>query len=134
MRPIHIIATVAALAFAVSPALAEKGGRGNGSDSAAPVVQERGGGKGNGGGHNATPAPASCSVAGNVVTGTGLPTDEVINFMITDASGTWGWVLGYSEGTSVVTVPAPDGATTYEFVSRTWGPNGTRYAVFASCS
>jgi hypothetical protein len=114
MRFTHIAATVAALAFAVSPAFAEKGGNGNG--------------------HSA-PVPASCSVSGNVVSATGLPTGEVINFMVTDASGTRGWVLGFTDdGTWNVYVPAPDGATTYEFASRTWGPNGSKYDVFASCS
>jgi hypothetical protein len=79
--------------------------------------------------------PASCSVSGNVVSATGLPTGEVINFMVTDASGTRGWVLGFTDdGTWNVYVPAPDGATTYEFASRTWGPNGSKYDVFASCS
>lgn len=117
MRPIHIPATVAALAFAVSPALADKGGNGNG----------------NGQGHNGDPAPASCTVSGNVVSAVGLPTDEVINFLISDASGTWGWVLGMSDGTWSVEVSAPNGPTTYEFVSRTWGPNGSKYDVFASC-
>jgi len=80
-------------------------------------------------------APAgSCSVAGSVVNGTGLPTDQVINFLITDAGGTWGWVLGYSpDGTMSVPVQSGTGPTTYQFVSRTWGPNGSKYNVFASC-
>ena len=116
MRPIHIAVIVAALAFAVSPAFADKGGNGNGQ------------------GHNSEPAPASCSVSGNVVSATGLPTDQVINFLISDASGTRGWVLGMSDGTWSVDVPARTGSTTYEFVSKTWGPNGSKYDVFASCS
>jgi hypothetical protein len=116
MRFIHIAATVAALAFAVSPVLAERGGNGNGH------------------GNNSAPAPASCSVSGKVVSATGLPTDEVINFMVTDASGTWGWVLGMSDGTWTLTAPPQNGPTTYEFVSRTWGPNGRKYDVFASCA
>jgi hypothetical protein len=116
MRFIHIAATAAALAFAVSPALASKGGNGNGH------------------GNDSAPAPASCSVSGNVVSATGLPTDQVINFLITDASGTWGWVLGMSDGTWSVSVPAQNGPTTYRFVSKTWGPNGSKYTVFASCS
>ncbi|MDQ1457025.1 MAG: hypothetical protein QOH28_2645 [Actinomycetota bacterium] len=31
-------------------------------------------------------------------------------------------------------MPAQNGPTTYQFVSRTWGPYGTRYTVFAACS
>jgi hypothetical protein len=31
-------------------------------------------------------------------------------------------------------VPAPNGPTTYEFVSRTYGPDGSKYNVFQSCS
>jgi hypothetical protein len=77
---------------------------------------------------------ASCSVSGNVVDAVGLPTDEVINFLITDDAGTHGWVLGFTDdGTWSVTVPAPDGPTTYQFVSRTWGPDGSKYTVFAAC-
>ena len=46
-----------------------------------------------------------------------------------------GWVLGFTDdGTWTVYVPARAGATTYEFVSRTWGPDGSKYDVFASCS
>jgi hypothetical protein len=116
MRFIHIAATVAALAFAVSPALAGRGGNGNGHGS------------------DAAPGPASCSVSGNVVSATGLPTDQVINFLVTDNAGTWGWVLGMSDGTWSVTVPAQNGPTAYQFVSKTWGLNGSKYDVFASCS
>ena len=76
----------------------------------------------------------SCSVSGNIVNAAGLPTDEVINFLITDNNGTHGWVLGFTDdGTWSVTVPAPDGPTTYQFVSRTWGPDGSKYTVFATC-
>jgi hypothetical protein len=86
------------------------------------------------GGHN-TAATAPCTVSGNVVYGSGLPTDQVINFMITDASGTWGFVLGFThDGTWSVNAPAPNGATKYEFVSRTYGPDGSKYNVFQSCS
>jgi hypothetical protein len=73
MRLIHLAAIAAALAFAVSPALAGKGGNGQNTDA----------------------APASCSVADGIVSATGLPTGEVINFMVTDGSGDWGWVLGF---------------------------------------
>ena len=90
---------------------------------------------GNGGGGNQLSAPSTCVVDGNVVTAAGLPTNEVINFMVTDAAGTWGWALGFA-GDEAWAVPVPDrnGPTTYEFASRTWGPNGSKYNVFASCS
>ena len=127
MRHITLIIAVLALAIA-APAIAGKGGNGNGGNG-------NGGSNGGGGGGNVTPPSASCTVSGNVVTGTGLPTDQVLNFMVTDASGSWGWVLGFTDdGTWSVTVPAPNGSTTYEFVSRTWGPNGSKYTVFAGCS
>ncbi len=76
-----------------------------------------------------------CTVSGNVVSATGLPTDQVINFMVTNSSGTTGWVLGFTaDGNWSVNVPASSGPTTYQFVSRTWGPNGSKYTVFSSCS
>jgi hypothetical protein len=79
-------------------------------------------------------ADPPCTVSGNVVSAAGLPTGQVINFLITDAGGTYGWVLGATEdGTWSVTVPAQRGPTTYQFVSRTWGPNGSKYTVFSSC-
>ena len=122
MRHITLIIAVVALAVA-APAIANKGGNGNG-----------GGNSGNGGGGNVTPS-GSCTVSGSVVSATGLSTDELVNFMVNDAGGSWGWVLGYTDdGTLSVAVPAPNGSTTYEFVSRTWGPNGSKYTVFASCS
>jgi hypothetical protein len=124
MRHITLIIAVLALAVA-APAIADKGGNGHGNG---------GGGSGGGGGNEPT-VSASCTVDGNVVNVTGLPTDQVINFMITDASGSWGWVLGYTgDGTWGVQAPARTGSTTYEFVSRTWGPNGSKYDVYASCS
>jgi hypothetical protein len=84
---------------------------------------------------NRTPAHASCTVSGSIVSAVGLPTDQVINFMVKDSSGTRGWVLGFTkDGAWVVTVPSPNGPTTYQFVSRTRGPNGSKYTVFASCS
>jgi hypothetical protein len=81
------------------------------------------------------PSPtAHCEVSGSAVTAAGLPTGQVINFMVTDGSGTSGWVLGFTnDGTWVVTVPAANGPTTYQFVSRTSGPNGSKYTVFLSC-
>ena len=48
------------------------------------------GGNGGSGGGNVTPPSGSCTVEGNVVTGTGLPNWELMNFMVTDSSGTSG--------------------------------------------
>lgn len=80
-------------------------------------------------------ADPPCTVSGTTVTATGLPTGVVLNFMVSDASGTTGWVLGISDnGLWSVQVPAPNGPTTYEFVSKTWGPNGSKYNVYSSCS
>jgi hypothetical protein len=91
------------------------------------------GGNGKGKGHT-TAATAPCTLSNDVVYGTGLPTDQLINFMVTDASGTTGWVLGFTpDGTWTVNVAAPNGPTTYQFVSRTYGPNGSKYDVFQSC-
>jgi hypothetical protein len=88
---------------------------------------------GNGG--NPNREAATCQVDGDVVSTAGLPTYEVINFMVTDAGGTTGWVLGTTwEGWWTLTVPARSGPTTYEFVSRTYGPNGSKYTVYSSCS
>jgi hypothetical protein len=90
---------------------------------------------GKGGAHGNDVAAASCDASGGVVQASGLPTDQVINLMVTDSTGTSGWVLGFTtDGSWSVNVPAPNGATTYEFASRTWGPNGSKYRVFASCS
>jgi hypothetical protein len=116
MRHLTLIATIAALALAVTPAFAGKGGNGNG----------------NGPGNRET---GSCSVDGNVVTGTGLPDWTLMNFMVTDASGTTGWVIGFTDdGTRSIDVPDRKGPTTYEFVSETRGHDGSRYDVFATCS
>ena len=80
-------------------------------------------------------AVAGCTVSGQVVSATGLPTDQVVNFMVTTAAGTTGWVLGFTpDGNWSVSVPAPDGPTTYQFASRTYGPDGRKSSVFASCS
>ena len=79
--------------------------------------------------------PAVCTVSGDVVTATGLPTDELVNLMVSDAAGTHGWVLGYTwDGTWSMTVPARSSWTKYEFASRTYGRSGSKYRVFASCS
>jgi hypothetical protein len=90
---------------------------------------------GKGGKPGAAAQSNSCSVSGNTVQAQGLPTDQVINFMITDSSGTSGWVLGFTDdGSWSVTVPTRNGATTYEFASKTWGNGGAHYTTFASCS
>ena len=90
-------------------------------------------GRGKGAGNQAF-ANGGCTVDGSTVTGTGLPTDQVLNFMVTDGSGTHGWVLGWTDtGSWSEPVPARSGPTTYEFASKTWGPNGSKYTVFASC-
>ena len=112
-RKLIVALVTVAMTVGSSSALAAKGG--NGKPSATLV--------------------AGCTVDGNVVTGSGLPTDQVLNFMVTDAAGTSGWVLGSTDaGTWSVTVPPRTGPTTYEFASKTWGPNGTKYTVFANCS
>jgi hypothetical protein len=106
-RMIALVA-VAGLALAVTPVLAAKG----------PKAQD-----------------PPCTVSGSTVSTSALPTDQVINFMITDASGTSGWVLGFApDGSWSLDVPAANGPTTYQFVSRTWGPGGSKYTVFSSCS
>lgn len=115
MRHLTFVAMLTVLALAAAPALAGRGGNGNG--------------------HWNEQVAGSCTVEDNAVHATGLPTDEVVNFLVTDANGTWGWVLGFTDlGTWSVPIPAHDGPATYEFVSRTWGPNGSKYDVFASCS
>ena len=41
-------------------------------------------------------------------------------------------MLGFTDdGSWTVYVPAPNGATSYQFASKTWGPNGSKYDVFA---
>jgi hypothetical protein len=80
-------------------------------------------------------AQGSCAVDGNLVSATGLPTYEVLNFFVTDASGTHGHVLGITwEGWWDVTVADRTGPTTYEFAGRTYGKNGSKYDVYASCT
>jgi hypothetical protein len=91
-------------------------------------------GSGKGQGKN-DPVSAGCSFSNNVVTATGLPVWTVINFLITDSSGSNGWVLGMTDdGTWAQNVSAPNGPTTYQFISSTWGPNGSKYSVYATCS
>jgi hypothetical protein len=89
-------------------------------------------GKGQG---NADPPPAGCSYSNGWVTATGLPTGVILNFQYTDATGSHGWVLGVTDsGWWSLSVPAPNGPTSYQFLSKTWGPNGSKYTVYASCS
>jgi hypothetical protein len=126
MRHISLIIAVVALAIA-APAIAGKGGNGNGGNG--------GGGNGGGGGGNNVTATGSCFVDGNVVTGASLPNWTLMNFMVTDSSGTTGWVIGYTDdGTRSIDVPDRTGPTTYEFAGVTYGKDGTKYDVFASCS
>ena len=83
---------------------------------------------------NTASAAASCSVDGNVVTATGLPVDVLLNFIVSDANGGWGRVLGFSDGAWSVSVPDRSGPTTYQFTSVTWGNNGSKFDVYARCS
>ncbi len=76
-----------------------------------------------------------CTVTGNVVEASSLPTDTILNFFVTDAGGKDGRVLGITwSGTWSVTVPDRTSPTTYEFASTTFGKNGSKYWVYASCS
>jgi hypothetical protein len=81
-----------------------------------------------------TPA-ATCTVDGNTVYGVNLPPD-LTNFMIMDDDVMiYGWVLGHSyDGTWTVNVPDRTGPVTYQFTSATWGKDGSKYNVFASCT
>ena len=89
---------------------------------------------GRGSGGKTSPVPASCTASGGLVQAKGLPTDQVINFMVASASGNTGWVLGFTpDGTWSVYTPTTSG-TTFQFVSKTWGSGGTKYDVFASCA
>jgi hypothetical protein len=72
---------------------------------------------------------------GNVVEASDLATDTVLNFFVTDAGGKNGRVLGITwSGTWSVTVPDRTSPTTYEFASTTFGKNGSKYRVYASCT
>ena len=102
-----LVLSIAVVVFAVPTALAGKGG-----------------GKGN------AQAASSCLATGGTVQATGLPTDQVINFMVTDSRGTTGWVLGYTwDGAFTTDVPAANGPTSYAFVSRTWGADGRVFSM-----
>lgn len=79
----------------------------------------------------------TCSYANGSVTATGLPTGVVINFMEVDntTGSQTGWVLGISDnGNWSVDVTPPVSSTTYEFVSKTYGPDGSHFTVYASCT
>ena len=67
--------------------------------------------------------------------GVDLPNYTLLNFFVTDADGTKsGWVLGQTDdGTFDVDVADRSGETLYEFASTTWGRNGSKYDVYASC-
>lgn len=122
MRHVTLIIAIFALAFA-APAFSGKGGNA--------------GGNGNGGGGgNVTSPSGSCTVSGDVVSASGLPVGELLNLMVSDAAGGWNQALGFTDdGTWSVSVSDRNGATTYEFASRTWGPSGSpHYDVYASCS
>ena len=55
--------------------------------------------------------------------------------MVIDESGKRGWVLGFTDsGTWAEVVSERVGTTRYEFVSRTYGREGTKYRVFSRCS
>ena len=80
-------------------------------------------------------AGGSCAVDGTTVHGWNLPNWELMNFMVTDTSGTSGWVIGMTDsGERWVTVPVAGGPTRYEFSGRTYGRNGLKYEVYASCT
>jgi hypothetical protein len=112
----YLVTLLAILGLVVAaPAMSGKDGNGNGN--------------GNGGRES-----GSCTVDGTVVYGTGLPNWELMNFMVTDASGTSGWVIGFTDdGTRTIDVPDRTGPTTYEFTGETRGPDGSKYDVYASC-
>jgi hypothetical protein len=79
----------------------------------------------------------TCSYANGVVSAAGLPTGQVLNFLVKDntTGSQTGWVLGISDnGTWQVDVTPATSSTTYEFVSKTWGPNGSKYTVYDECT
>jgi hypothetical protein len=76
-----------------------------------------------------------CTVSGNDLKATGLPTNTVLNFFVTDADGKDGRVLGLTwDGTWSLNVPDRTSPTTYEFASTTFGKHGSKYWVYASCT
>jgi hypothetical protein len=86
--------------------------------------------------HADPPVPGTCTYSDGVVYGTGLPTDTLINFFITDASGRTGVVYGYTvDGTAQEPVPTPTVPTVYDYGSVTRGPSGDyKFWVYAECA
>jgi hypothetical protein len=75
--------------------------------------------------------------SGGVVSASGLPTGVVVNFLSRDniTGSKSDWVLGITnDGNWNVNVPAPAHTTTYDFVSKTWGKDGSKYNVYAECT
>ncbi len=85
--------------------------------------------------------------ATNVIHATGLPyilehpvygNDlAVINFRREDSAGSVldEYVLGYApSGEMDVAVSAPVGVEGYEFISQTWGNDGSQYSTYARCT
>ena len=84
-------------------------------------------------GPKAATIAGTCWVDGDVVHGSGLPSDEVINFLIIGPDGSQdGWVLGHSSWWNV-SVPERTGETLYQFISAQKGKDGRKYTVFAEC-
>jgi hypothetical protein len=112
MRLIHVAVIVAALAFAVSPALADKGGH---EDPPCTIT------------------PNSVAVGQTyVVSVSELPANTAINIWVTDANGTVGRPLGSTPDGSFAlnessSVP---GTTTYAFS----GPEKHNMFVYSTCS
>jgi hypothetical protein len=113
MRPIHIAVIVAMLAVAVSPALADKGGRKN--DPPCTI----------------SPSPVAVGQE-YVVSVSGLPTDTAINIWVTDANGTVGRPLGSTADGSFALTESSSvaGTTTYAFS----GPEKHNTFVYSTCS
>lgn len=84
---------------------------------------------------------AACTVDGQTVTGTGLPTNQPISYIATDETGAKQQApVGYAneDGTLVVTVDSGGfltGDISYQLTSRQVSPSGkfTSYKVFAAC-
>jgi hypothetical protein len=75
----------------------------------------------------------ACTVSGNMVRATGLPTDAVVNFMLESTDYEWSFALGFTDGTAWVEVPERTSYTSYKFTSETFGKGGKRYWTYASC-
>jgi len=79
----------------------------------------------------------STAAGGGVVTASGLPTETVVNFFMHDnvTGDQSGWVLGIThDGNWSVNVPVPTHSSTYDFVSKTYGKNGSKYNIYAECT